>query len=429
MTTIEPEISLWKQRRAVIAQYTDPDNRERFNNYRNITLDLWSVHPAIDRLVTNLALMMWGQDHRKRHVHLKVILVNLLMINTTDPSRYMGFYQAHDFYTDLYNNPAGISRLISTVMNSLTEDGLIEYHRGRYQVDLKMGYVSKVRATTELMDLFHIYGLTPAMITRHPDTEIIILRGAKGWTFRGGRSGKFNGAYIEYKDTPEITAMRERLGRYNRFMAGVELMYEGQVIPIGPTRRIFNDGSWNYGGRFYGGFWQNKKKEQRQSILLNGEAVTELDYGSLHAHLLYSRVGVMPSGDLYEIEDVPRKVAKHAVMLMIGTRRRSSVIGNLDDYIKADYPDCPNAEAVVAALESKHAVLNELWYRGLGLDLQNMDSQICDMVLTELIEAGIPCLSVYDSFIVPQGFSDHLRNAMKRAFREITGAEYDPPIG
>jgi hypothetical protein len=363
------------------------------------------------------------------------------MINTTDPSRYMGFYQGHDFYTDLYNNPAGISRLISAVMNSLAKNGLVDYHRGRYQVALKMGYVSKVRATTDLMDLFHVYGLTPAMITRHPDTEIIILKDAKGWTFRGGRSGKLNGAYLEYKDTPEITAMRDRLIKYNRFMAGVELMYDGQAIPIGPTRRIFNDGSWHCGGRFYGGFWQNKKEEQRRNILLNGDAVTELDYGSLHAHLLYSRVGVMPSGDLYEIKDIfekvgreaGRTVCKQAVLLMIGAKRRSGVIQNLQAFIKDSTTKYPGyvsleAETVVSALEDRHPMISGLWYKGLGLDLQNMDSQICDMVLTELTEADIPCLSIYDSFIVPERFSESLRNAMNRAFRKITGAGYDPPI-
>ena len=66
MTTTSPVIDPWKlrdQRRAVIDKYANPDNRERFNNCKYITLDLWSEHPTVDRLVTNLAFMMWGNDH------------------------------------------------------------------------------------------------------------------------------------------------------------------------------------------------------------------------------------------------------------------------------------------------------------------------------------------------------------------------------
>ena len=63
-------------------------------------------------------------------------------------------------------------------------------------------------------------------------------------------------------------------------------------------------------------------KDKRSTIRLNDQPVTELDYGSLHTHLMYARVGVRPKGDLYEIPDVPRKVAKHAIMLMIGAKRR-----------------------------------------------------------------------------------------------------------
>ena len=105
------------------------------------------------------------------------------------------------------------------------------------------------------MDLMYIYGITTAMLARHPDTEVIILKGPSTWKHKGGRLVKVSGQYRDYVDTLDTAVMRERLKNYNRFMAGVELRYDGDVLPIGPTRRIFN-GDWDHGGRFYGGFWQ-----------------------------------------------------------------------------------------------------------------------------------------------------------------------------
>ncbi len=433
MTNNHPPVNAWdlyEGRRAVIDQYRDPDNQERFNNYRYITMNLWSEGPQVDRLVTKLSLMMWSADHQKRHDNFKVVLLNLLKIYDSDPSRYLGYHRNNNFYTGLKArfNPAGISRLVNDIIDSLAKEDLVENHQGRYWRDLKMGYISKVRTTKDLIDLMTVHGVTPDLITRHPDTEVIILKGPKTWKHRGGRMVKVSGQYQEYNDTQETGAMRERLVAYNQFMAGVTLEYDGAVIPIGPTRRIFN-GSWDQGGRFYGGFWQSLSKDKRSTIKLNGEPVIELDYGSLHTHLLYCRTNATPEGDLYDLPGVSRKVAKRAVLLMIGSRRRSNVIRNLESFIRAEYPKSDlEAKAVTTALEDRHKPLENLWYNGRGLDLQHQDSLICGRILTTLTAMGIPCLSLYDSFIVPERYEECLRGLMVACFREITGVAYDPPI-
>jgi hypothetical protein len=46
--------------------------------------------------------------------------------------------------------------------------------------------------------------------------------------------------------------------------------------------RVFNNGSFDLGGRFYGPSWQALPKAWRGRIQIDGEAVVELDYGSLH---------------------------------------------------------------------------------------------------------------------------------------------------
>ena len=50
---------------------------------------------------------------------------------------------------------------------------------------------------------------------------------------------------------------------------------------------VFNDGRFDHGGRYYGPWWQNVRKELRPHILINGIPTHECDYTALHIHLLY----------------------------------------------------------------------------------------------------------------------------------------------
>ena len=54
------------------------------------------------------------------------------------------------------------------------------------------------------------------------------------------------------------------------------------------VRRIFNQGSFKKGGRFYGGFWQKIPREYRKFIRINYKEVVELDYSGLHINMLYA---------------------------------------------------------------------------------------------------------------------------------------------
>jgi hypothetical protein len=54
---------------------------------------------------------------------------------------------------------------------------------------------------------------------------------------------------------------------------------------------VFNNGSFNEGGRFYGGWWQNFPSDYRQFITINGHTTWEYDYSSLHPAMLDLRFG------------------------------------------------------------------------------------------------------------------------------------------
>ena len=66
-------------------------------------------------------------------------------------------------------------------------------------------------------------------------------------------------------------------------------------------RRIFNSTSFDTGGRFYGGWWQNIPSAYRGLITIDGKRTAEFDYGRLHPTMLYAKKGLTLSEDAYDI--------------------------------------------------------------------------------------------------------------------------------
>ena len=78
------------------------------------------------------------------------------------------------------------------------------------------------------------------------------------------------------------------------------------------VRRIFNNGSWEEGGRFYGGWWQRIPWQWRVQISVNGasDGSVEVDYSGHHIVLLYALEGAdfrrINRRDPYRLPDFDR---------------------------------------------------------------------------------------------------------------------------
>ena len=58
------------------------------------------------------------------------------------------------------------------------------------------------------------------------------------------------------------------------------------------VRRIFNNGTLKFGGKYHGGWWQRLSPEWRQQIRIDGKPVVEYDYSGMHIVLLYALRGI-----------------------------------------------------------------------------------------------------------------------------------------
>lgn len=146
----------------------------------------------------------------------------------------------------------------------------------------------------------------------------------------------------------------------------------------------------------------------------------------------------MPEEDPYMLpgcsSDV-RDFLKASLNTIINADSRPTAISAIkrDQDISIIPPEYPDVESLIDAFTKKHEPIRHLFYSGLGVDLQYIDSQIAELIMLELGKDGIVALPVHDSFIVEQRHEDRLRDAMYHAFEAIndtgTDIKMNPRLG
>ncbi len=157
------------------------------------------------------------------------------------------------------------------------------------------------------------------------------------------------------------------------------------------TCRIFNDGRFDHGGRFYGGWWQQLGGEQRAAIEINGAAVVEIDYKAMHLAILYAQVGrdwfKDFGGDPYHVAGYEQTHLEEIEL-----------------------------EALICAFRAKHVPIDRYFFSGAGIELQYIDSNMAEYVINHFTRKDVPVLTVHDSFLVPFQYAEELAVVMEKAF-------------
>ena len=192
--------------------------------------------------------------------------------------------------------------------------------------------------------------------------------------------------------------------------------------------RVFNDESFKLGGRFYGAYHLAMPKELRKCLLINGEPTVELDFSALHIRMLYHLAGIDYRDDPYAVlcdndNNEERGVYKLVQLIAINAENRKKAVKGIRNRLRKNRIfDGLTNEAIIARIErfkKVHPDIAKYLNTGMGLKLQNLDSRITDIVLRRFTLAGIPCLPVHDSYIVPERYKDLLRDVMTEAYQKI----------
>jgi hypothetical protein len=349
----------------------------------------------------------------------------------------------HDGYEGNFNERAGwyseSSRYRDTNLTFkqtvAAYDGLIklglvqEIQKVYFHRENLEGRITRFAANDELLSIFSDIKEDP-FIAIQPDlsSESIIL------------SDKIDGKkqQIDYPDTPGVNEMRDNLLLINKCLNAhypdirirddewlplqERIMADPQKQPIDLTRRtlvrIFSEGRFDRGGRFYRGWWQNVPSDDRPCITIAGKKTCEYDFSQLNPNMVYFlRDKELGSEDAYDrvFDSDHRDLVKEAFNAMMQSSTPLLKEPEDIDLSEVDF-DWPFLRQ---AILDAHKPIQDMFFKGHGNYLQYVDSVMAEEVMLRFAKSDYPpVLPIHDSFIMQHAFgeSDELEEDMRRAF-------------
>lgn len=382
------------------------------------------VKGAVEDIVDNI--LQPTQNARKKYWKVvRMLITNLWEAANASNNPWRGLsrdsnaYQKETRYHKIY-----IPFLVVKTVDHLIELGYIEQVNGKYNAATGFGRTARIKATDKLLKLVRIRDIYSVIISNPEDeSETIILKDE-------------NKKLIDYKDNQRSATAREELRLLNELLAKTELkvdkkaLTDKRFVTLTNKRifRVFNNNDFWKGGRVYGGFWQEIKREYRKTITINDDKVTELDFKANHPSLIYRfSSGTPVPADCYAIKEFDRDIVKNAMLMMINNPSKADAANALVSRVRKKLKKeitRDDALRVIESLEELHkAILFMLYDPKLGMRLQAIEGEIAIDILFNLMNENIPCLSLHDSFIVSVNHREQLRTAMINSYKKHTNTE------
>ena len=399
----------------------------------------------VERVLLDFKSKRTDKYHKIYRNQLSVILANLY--ETYSIQDYLFTYYSrnnNDYKESKRYNPNELSvRPMRFLADSLKKHGWVDISQWFYdEYDEENRWCSRMRPSKKLLQAFKEFKITPKCIYRKP-IELIRLKDSKK---------KFE----EYKDTPTTNLMRSKLFAYNSLLLQTRIKLKrnknvNRYLELHQVNfknikyyRIFNDSSFELGGRFYSAWWVTLDKDIRRRITLNDEKTEELDYSSLGIHLLYSQENLNyydlndPNSDPYTLKgvdvnerEVNKKIITFALNMSSGDRKRKFVYTVRKKIRKANderkvlgikkllkVPTCKEVHRRLKIFEEENDPIKHHLFTSVGTKLQFKDSCIAESVIERMVSMRIPVLVIHDSFIVQYRNKKLLHKFMNHVFRE-----------
>lgn len=397
---------------------------------------------------------------------LSTIIANILRIQCIGFHHNIQISLKNDSYPMSEYNPNRISvHSLRKVIDFLRKrkPPYIEVAGGNYNRKSKSGYPTQFKATDEFINyLINIIGskepkrtqyypitrktfcyndyhiMHDSILESHPLPLIRLREG----------SSKKNSKPLSFSVSDETQRMEGNLRRYNDFIQGSVLdifvsdaefpnLLKGEVENIDDfgerqsstplidlvsgrgLYRVFNDGRFDHGGRFYGGWWQGIPRKYRRFITIDGIPTVEVDFSGMQIAMLYAKIGQDLEGDAYAINGIGsnyRDLIKTTTLKLI-----NNVGGRMEAPRRSELPDGMTWKELQNAIRERHAPIASYFGSGEGIRLQRLDSDIAEDVMMSMLAKGTLALPIHDSFIVAEGHEDELRAIMPAAYKRIMG--------
>ena len=377
-----------------------------------------------------------SDDVQKHFEHaIECLLKDLWLGTVIHPEYEAGIHRRSNWYsaTPQYRDPnltypqaiAAYDGMVATDFIRVARDGYYDRDTGRSDV-------TKVIATDKLLQIMEgLEGNPFKEVKPDLDKECILLRDR----IDGQR------VLVSYENNKTTNEMRENLITINKCLARhwpdlritnddytqlqERLRLDEDKSPIDFSKRIltriFSNGRFDNGGRFYRAWWHNVPSEYRKYITIDSKRTCEYDYSQLNPHMVYFRKGAkMGDEDAYGrvFDGEHRDLVKEAFNAMIQASTELTHKPRKLDLSEVDLDWASLKQAILDA----HKPIADVFFQGHGNELQYTDSCIAEKVMLQFIKSDdAPVLPVHDSFIMHHAFGEELgelEEAMRRAFYE-----------
>lgn len=351
------------------------------------------------------------------------------------------------------------SRMSGNNKDCRTTKQIVDYLEAHDMVVNVIGKANEYQGNSSWMvptdKLKHEFEVSRVKVALNKDASMVIVRD------KDGNEKQLN--RIRTRQPLKLKEASNPTQDYNRVWLEHDVTLGGRyLVPF--CRRIFNE-SLEYGGRFYGASHLTLPKAQREQVLIDGEPTIEPDFKAMHFTLLYAQVGIELNpmiDDPYLIDGFDRQTAKLASLVLLNSENIGRFKANITksgnpknkavmEAYKADMelfikrssqglpteqprkpaiakgfiwgmPDNIQGGDLLNSICKRHEPIAHLFgTEKIGVSLQNIDSNIMAKTIQQLTALDIPVLPVHDSLRCRESDCDTVMNAMRLAYKAVTG--------
>jgi hypothetical protein len=341
-----------------------------------------------------------------------------------------------------HDGPQWLSgRSISRVADLLLRAEFIETDIG------EPGIASTYRVSQRLCEVALTCGVAKESLTHFlPSQRLIRVR-----------NGNYETPYLTFEPTAESLEWAVLLDAYNGFIASQNIALNLPLVELDDllTRlnsdrrnglprltspeffrsslyRQFCHGSFDHGGRLYGGWWINTPSQLRRQITINGQPTIERDYSGCAIRMLYHEKGIAYEDDPYWLEPVaacetenglPPGYFREGIKAIMQALINGDLDGKPERARLKQFSFKPyfSRPAIREMIERKHEAVADQIGSGAGKRLQRKDSDLALAIISAGREKGIPILPVHDSFIVMKDDEKEIINLMNNEYFSLFG--------
>ena len=244
------------------------------------------------------------------------------------------------------------------------------------------------------------------------------------------------GNIIDYKTTPEIAIMERILDNLNYMNSTHAFVDDDGIEFINLYTRIFNNSSFELGGRFFRAAilnMEHKKSKNRLRILIDRQQVVECDYSSLHLRILAEQLGCIDTleDDAYmtplalaDCTEANRDLMKLAVNIMLNSTGRAKATAAIQSHInkceKGSYCFSSGRDVVDAIYTAFPQFVDSFCQPGsTGMSLMHYESMMTSFVAHHMTTYNLPVLPVHDSNLCRLEDADTLIELMSQAYKHV----------